>query len=98
MVLSASALPFESLLNSITILPMVKIMYEYSTTAYRTSAWYRETHSLFGMVLFKECWVNTFNFFIHRFGRVAIADYLIRNMDPKWTDRDGSTLLHLACW
>jgi len=26
-----------------------------------------------------------------------VADYLFRNMNTKWTDRDGSTLLHLAC-
>ena len=96
-------------------------MSEYMITAKINNYWYRETHSLFGMVLFKECWdaghglqfeyvlsvllycsTHLFNFFLHRYsvldsGCRSVADYLITQMDPKWTDRDGSTLLHFAC-
>ena len=46
--------------------------------------------------------IDMFNFFLHRnidwlSGCNDVADYLITQMDPKWTGRDGATLLHLAC-
>ena len=37
------------------------------------------------------------SFFLHSNCHHEIAKFLMKNMDPSWTDKDGETLLHFAC-
>ena len=64
--------------------------------------WWNTGHGLRFVYVLNVSQIDMFNFFLDRAIDLSsrgemVAEYLIMQMDPEWTDVDGSTLLHFAC-